>query len=157
MQWDFGTADLANETQDLQERVDTAAFYSVTVTYPESGTFTINASATNTHSETLGATWATQEVILQHPVVEAWMSEITSPVILTQPTNGILAEVEFLVKLADTERLPTNATVYVHYGDGYSMDEAEPLSDSEYGYVWSEGTRSLRGVRVCRAWELGLG
>lgn len=132
MNWDYGTTDLANGTQDLQARVDTAEYYTQTVTYPEPGTFIINASATNTHSETLGATWATQEVILQNPVLDAWTVKITNTEILTEPINGIEAEVKFLVTLPDTERLPTDAFIYAHFGDTYHMSEFEPLKDHGY-------------------------
>ncbi|XP_043202129.1 uncharacterized protein LOC122370530 [Amphibalanus amphitrite] len=136
MNWDYGTEDLPHGTQDLQARVDPATFYNQTVTYPMPGTFIINGSATNTHSETLGATWATQEVILQNPVVEAWAVEITNTQILTEPTNAIEANVNFLVKLPETERLPTDASIYAHFGDGYHMEDFHPLS--EYGIVDGE-------------------
>ena len=137
MNWDYGTADLANGTQELLARVDPAAFYSQTVTYPAPGTFLINASATNTHSETLGATWATQVVILQNPVVEAWEVEVTNTQILTEPANSIEAEVIFKAKLPDNERLPTDGCIYVHFGDGFHMEECHPLSD--YGYARAGG------------------
>ena len=133
MNWDYGTTDLENGTQDLQARVNTDEYYSQTVTYPQPGTFVINASATNTHSDTLGATWATQEVIVQNPVLEAWDVRITNTEILAEPINGLEAEVQFLFTLPDTERLPTDAFIYAHFGDTYHMTEFEPLSD--YGYV----------------------